>query len=474
MSASRARSQHGFTLIEVMVTMLILLVGLAGAVTLIDGANAITVSTKQREAATNLQRELIEGARAVPYDQLTPNGLQASLQARPGLGDTTAGGAWTIERRGTTFTVSTTVCSVDDPRDGSGDQSSGTFCAGQATGSADSAPDDFKRVVVDVTWESRGTTSSSRQATIVTNPSSNLGPDVLTLTRSPDDEIIVDDISSIAFTATTSMPAEAVRFLVDGVVTGVDTPAANDHDAAFSWNIGADSGVVDGTYVISATALNSAGLTGPSRSLTVRLNRHPPAPVTGLIGGWNATRGGVELEWNLNEESDIAGYRIYRRTGSDSWTLLEQTGPDVAEWFDDLSVPFAASYEYRVVALDQPSESQYREGAPSASLVVAPSLTAPNPPGTVTAQQVAGKYQLDWTAPAAPAIPYAGDGILFFRIYRGSSSVDDRFDRTGLGTELSFLDTTVNGETRQYWVTSVDENYSESMPVGPVTLPVAP
>lgn len=468
-------TQSGFTLIEVMVTMLILLVGLAGAVTLIDGANAITLSTKQREAATNLQRELIEGARAVPYDQLTPNGLQAALQARPGLGDTTAGGGWTIERRGTTFTVSTTVCSVDDPRDGSGDQGSGTFCPGQVAGASDSAPDDFKRVVVDVAWESRGVPSSSRQATIVTNPSSNLGPDVLSLVRSPDDPVVVDDISSIAFTATTSMPAEAVRFLVDGVITGVDTPGANDHDAAFSWDIGAGSGVVDGTYVISATALNSAGLTGPSRSLTVRLNRYPPAQVTGLIGGWNATRGGVELEWNLNEESDIAGYRVYQRTGPDSWTLVSQTGPEVAEYFHDLSAPFEASYEYRVVAVDKPSEDgQEREGTPSAPLVIAPSLTAPNPPGTVTAQQVSGSYQLDWTAPAAPAVPYAGDEILFFRIYRDTSSVDDRFDRTGLGTELSFLDTTVNGETRQYWVTSVDENYSESVPVGPVTLPVAP
>ena len=39
---SRVRDERGFTLIEVMVTMLILVVGIAGAIAMIDGANART------------------------------------------------------------------------------------------------------------------------------------------------------------------------------------------------------------------------------------------------------------------------------------------------------------------------------------------------------------------------------------------------------------------------------------------------
>ena len=109
MARARTASENGFTLVEVMVTMMILLVGMAGAVTLINGANATTVKTKQREAATNLQRELVENARGVPYEQLTTNGLRAALQAIPALGDTSSGGAWTIDRRDTTFTVTTSV-----------------------------------------------------------------------------------------------------------------------------------------------------------------------------------------------------------------------------------------------------------------------------------------------------------------------------------------------------------------------------
>ncbi len=466
MARARNGSQEGFTLVEVMVTMLVLLVGIAGAVTLIDGANAVTVKTKQREAATNLQRELIEGARAVQYEQLTSNGLRSALQGRPGLADSAPGGSWTIERRGTVFTVTTGVCTVDDPRDGTGDHGSGTFCGDQTAGSDDNAPDDFKRVTVDLAWTYRGVASSSRQATIVTNPSSNLGPEVVSLERDPDDEMIVTDIASIEFTATTATPAEAVRFLVDGAVAETAEPTG--FTAEFDWAIGAD--VLDGTYVITATALNHGGLTGPSRSLTVRLNRHAPAAVTGLVGGWNATRDGVDLEWNQNEESDIVGYRVYRRTGAGAWTKVCDTAPAVTDCHDaSHTEPWASSYEYYAVALDEISDSgTKREGAPSDSLFAAPTDNAPNPPATLTGSLVGGGYQLDWTEPP-PAAPYTGDDILFFRIYRDGIAVTNRFDRTGLGTDLTFTDTASG--THEYWVASVDTNYSESELVGPVTLP---
>jgi prepilin-type N-terminal cleavage/methylation domain-containing protein len=470
MARARNGSQDGFTLVEVMVTMLVLLVGIAGAVTLIDGANAVTVKTKQREAATNLQRELIEGARAVAYEQLTSNGLRTALQARAGLADSSAGGAWTIERRGTVYTVATAVCTVDDPRDETGDHGAGTFCAGQTAGAGDNAPDDFKRVTVDLTWEHRGVPGSSRQATIVTNPSSNLGPEVVSLERDPDDEMIVTDVASIEFTATTATPAEAVRFLVDGAVAETVEPSGL--SAEFDWTI--DSGgvyVLDGTYVITATALNHGGLTGPSRSLTVRLNRHAPAAVTGLAGGWNATRDGVDLEWNQNEESDIVGYRVYRRAGAGAWTKVCDTAPQVTECHDaGHSEPWASSYEYYAVALDEISDSgTKREGEHSESLFAAPTDDAPNPPATLVGSVGEGGYQLEWTAPPPPATPYAGDEILFFRIYRDGVAVADRFDRTGLGSDLTFTDTAPG--SHQYWVASVDENYSESILVGPVTSP---
>jgi len=474
MARANLRSQHGFTLIEVMVTMTILLVGLAGAVTLINGANAITVKTKQREAATNVQRELIEAVRSVPYVQLTPNGVASALEARPGLEDSTPDdAAWTVQRRQTTYTVELTVCSVDDAQDGFGDHSSGIYCGSQTAGTADTAPDDFKRVIVDLEWTRAGVVSTSRQATIVTNPSNEAGPQIVTLTRAPSSEEITTSVASVVFTATTATPAAAVRYTVDGSVASTPTPAGT--TSSFTWTI--DSGgtyVVDGTYVIAATALDASGLTGATRSLSVKLNRQAPFAPTGLEGGWNATRGGVDLDWRQNNESDIVGYRVYRRTGSSGVAeVVCSTGPKVTECHDaSHATPLAASYEYFVVALDEVSHSgPEREGAASAILPVTPTENRPNPPATLTATVVDGVHQLDWSSPAAVDPAYAGDEIRFFRIYRGGTAVADRFDNTGLGTDRSFTDTDVTGTTLQYWVTSVDSNYSESEPVGPVALP---
>src|SRR4029453_4851215 len=94
---TRLHGERGFTLIEVMVTMLILVVGIAGALALIDGANARTVMTKQREAGNALSREVIEAARSVPERQPNPGSAVTSVQAMPGLADTTPSTtAWTV------------------------------------------------------------------------------------------------------------------------------------------------------------------------------------------------------------------------------------------------------------------------------------------------------------------------------------------------------------------------------------------
>jgi prepilin-type N-terminal cleavage/methylation domain-containing protein len=478
MSRTPLHAQNGFTLVEVMVTIMILMVGMAGAVTMINGANATTVKTKQREAATNLQRELIENARGVPYEQLTTNGLRAALQAVPTLADSASGdGAWTVERRNTTFTVTTSVCVVDDVGDGYGDHSSGVFCSGQPTGAEDDVADDFKRIVVDVAWSRPGPASSSRQATMVANPSDGLGPPVIDLVRDPDDATIVTDVASIRFTSTTTSEAAAVRFLVDGTITGTDTPDGA-HETEFDWAI--DSGgtyVVDGTYVIAATALDFHGLVGPSRALTVRLNRHPPEQPAGLVGGWNAYREAVDLDWSQNAESDIRAYRVYRSDDGGPWHKVCETSSTTTECHDAThdGPPFAAQYQYRVVALDEVADSEIRrESVPSEPpLTIVPTENRPNPPASLTGTLVGGNAELRWTDPAPPNPLYPGHDPLFFRIYRDGIAVGKRYDYTGLGTEREYVDTDTGGQTRQYWVTTVDQNYSESDPalLGSVTLP---
>src|SRR5919206_4801002 len=102
-SSRRCLDERGFTLIEIMVAALVLVIGTLATVSLINGANATTTSTKAREQGVNLQREIIEAARSVPYSQLTPTSIVSRIQATTGLEDSNASSpGWTVRRRGVT------------------------------------------------------------------------------------------------------------------------------------------------------------------------------------------------------------------------------------------------------------------------------------------------------------------------------------------------------------------------------------
>src|SRR5215217_7082116 len=234
LALSRVRDEPGFTLIEVMVTMLILVVGIAGAIAMIDGANARTLANKEREGGNELTREVIEAARSVPYRQLVSNTAVAQLQAIPGLADTVPGGAWTVERRNQTYTISLSVCSVDDDQDGLG-TSGGGFCTAQ-TSTADANPDDYKRITVDVSWKRGGVTRDIRQTGIVNNEASSAGPSVEFTDQTPgglSTTQIVLDTPSIDFTVQAEDGTAVIRFAVDGVL--LDSSSSS--PTTFKWHI---------------------------------------------------------------------------------------------------------------------------------------------------------------------------------------------------------------------------------------------
>lgn len=130
-----ARAQDGFTLIEVMVASLLLLVGVLGVLTMLNTANLATTTSKAREQGVSLQREVVEVARSVPYDQLVPTGVVGRVQASPDLGDDQPGvPGWQVRRRNVTYTIAVGACSIDDPSDGTGIVDDAMFCPpGQVT-----------------------------------------------------------------------------------------------------------------------------------------------------------------------------------------------------------------------------------------------------------------------------------------------------------------------------------------------------
>ena len=473
----RVREERGFTLIEVMVTMLILVVGISGAVALIDGANARTLATKDREAGNALTREVIEAARSIPYRQLGGTSLKTELQAIPGLEDSTPSTvAWTIERRKQTYTLDVSVCSVDDDQDGFGNTAGGGFCVATA-GTADRNPDDYKRLSLTVTWTRRGVTKNVKQTGVINNEASSAGPDV-EFTSQPSNPVTVA-VPNLKFGVKAEDDAVVMRFAVDGVELESVT---NSTSHLFTWDI--DQGgrhVPDGTYVVSVTAFDASDTPGPTRSLTIRLNRDVPLAPQDVFGGWNPRIGFtdvndiVEVQWARNDEPDIKGYRVYYGPVSATATVVPgcdfTTDPGVTEC-RDLNPPSGATIEYFVRALDEdPSDGSLRAGAPSAVLTATRASTQPNQPPLLTATVDAEDVLLDWDPAPAHTPPYTGSDVIFYRVYRDGKALTDRIARTSQDVLTSFRDVDGALGTHTYYVTSVDENFSESAPLGPVSAP---
>lgn len=123
--------EDGFTLVEVLVAAVVLVVGMLGVFTLVDAANGTTTRSMAREGATTLARDLVERSRQVAFDSHGSAafgiGVRTSL---PDAGSTVAIDASTFQvtRRGNRrYTATITSCKIDDPADGIGPHDA-TFC----------------------------------------------------------------------------------------------------------------------------------------------------------------------------------------------------------------------------------------------------------------------------------------------------------------------------------------------------------
>lgn len=472
-----ATGDDGFSLIEVMVTVSVLLVGVLGTVSLIDGANATTQDNRARQAATALSREMVEAVRSIPYQQLTATGVPTALQTRAALADSSPAAGYTIVRRGTTYTVTVDACSLDDAKDGLGSRDAGvTFCAdsaGPADPSKDRNTDDYRRVAITVMWTRSNTrTEKNRQTTLVTNPVGGLGPNVKNLTGPT--SISTDTVTTAQYTVETSTTPASFEWSVNGDAKGTLAPTSTNF--TFDWPVG---NYLDGTYLLHAEASDSQGRAGSARVLTVTLNRKPPLGVAGFAGGRNGNGSHVDLEWRANGEGDVVGYRAYRTDSGGAH--VERVCPPAAssDLFlnatscVDQNAPASGTLYYRVYAIDTPPAGGTREGDATSVISTVEGNTRPTTPTGLTACSggVVGCNGPDGaTAPAATTVlswtaatdPDGGDSVSFYRIYRDGTTYDKRLDRLYSGGPLVYVDANPGGTAHDYRVSAVDTRFGES------------
>jgi type II secretory pathway pseudopilin PulG len=113
------RGERGFTLLEVIAAALVLMIGILATAALLDSSSRANATVRQRDAATGIARELIESARSIPYERVSEPGVNAALQAIPGLEDS-PGSGYQLVRNGVSYAIEIDVCVMDDPKDGGG------------------------------------------------------------------------------------------------------------------------------------------------------------------------------------------------------------------------------------------------------------------------------------------------------------------------------------------------------------------
>jgi prepilin-type N-terminal cleavage/methylation domain-containing protein len=470
--------EAGFTLIEVLIAAVVLVIGLTTLYGLLETSVKAGETTRAREGATNLARQVLEDAHSLPYAQISPSSITSELQALPGLANTSGGSSWQIVQRGITYTLTTSECAIDDPKDGYGPHvnafGENNFCAeSSTTGTADSTPEDFKRITVEVSWTVRGHTRTLQQVQTLSAagespglPASGLRLEEPVVTE-PTKPVVSSEPAGekLVFTVQAPKGTAAIRWSLEGSVQTPDPVYVSGTTWTFSWPIPYPA-VSDGTYTVTAQAINTTGVTGPPVSIPVTLIRGVPAAVSGIKGGFNTIRVKnkakevVELQWTANKERNVIGYRVF----SPSSTLVCPEGVStlsVALTCVDYSPPAqsATNLTYSVVALYRGAEGVLLQG-PAGTLAVRGGAAPEPPTGLTLTPNANGSLTLRWTASSSPE-------ITFYRIYRGSTNYESRYAITA-GNTTEFTDDEASSE-HTYWVTAVNASLTESSFLGPMT-----
>lgn len=486
-------SEEGFTLVEVAVAALVLVVGVLAVVTLAQVAIRMGNVTKARDGANALAREALEDARSVPYPDLSAATLTSTLQNQGGLVDDSAAAGWQVKRNNVVYTLAPSVCTYDDGRDGGGVHD-GTYCSDSTpAGTADVNPDDYRRVQLDLSWTLGGRSYAIRQTALINNPGSAFAPSVKTLsltTPSPpgptsaSPAYVCTNSATAGFSATTNYKPTSMVWSVEGVPD--EDPSHQTGSASttpgWTWStpFSGSGALVDGPYVVTAQAVNDGGTSGTQRAMTVVLNRSAPPAPAGFVAGHNDALNLDEFEWTLDRERDITGYRVYKSVNG---TLVTPPVADVdartssATASEDNGVN--VSYVVRAYAVGRSpcsASAPYEESASSTPVSMVANVAPPSPPSALQATTDGTTVSLTWSTPVPPPLlGVAGepsDTLRYYRVYRDGRLLANRIGHTGgAGAgDLSFVDSEPGPGTHTYYVTAVDSHLAEgpAASVGPL------
>ena len=214
---------------------------------------------------------------------------------------------------------------------------------------------------------------------------------------------------------------------------------------------------------------NNWGTATDHGDISIVSDTNPPAAPTGLVA--TPGTGEVDLDWNDNGESDLAGYDVYRSTTSGSGYARINTALVTTSNYTDNQVNNGTTYYYVVQAVDNSSNASSNSNQVSATPTG--DTTPPAAPTGLAATPGSGQISLDWAD--------SGEGDLDgYDVYRSTTSGSGYAKvNASLLTASNYVDSAVtNGTTYYYVVQAIDtsnnassnSNEASAAPSGP-TLP---
>jgi hypothetical protein len=139
-------------------------------------------------------------------------------------------------------------------------------------------------------------------------------------------------------------PADSVvKVYFNGTLDGTATNANG------NWSYSATT-KAEGTYTVTATATEGGNTSGNSNLITVTIDLTPPVPPANVkVRPYNNT---IDVLWDASTSSDLAGYQVWRKTGTGSFTNLSPTQLILGTQYRDSTATNGTAYTYYVTAVD--------------------------------------------------------------------------------------------------------------------------
>ncbi|MFM8393332.1 MAG: fibronectin type III domain-containing protein, partial [Acidobacteriota bacterium] len=224
-------------------------------------------------------------------------------------------------------------------------------------------------------------------------------------------------------------------------------------------DVGLDEGE---TYSYRLAAYNSSGESTPFAEASVTMPVLPGTPINLAVAKKSATS--LELTWNQSVQGgDETGFKIFRKVGSGSFSLLTTTNANVFT-FIDTGLTQNTTYSYYTIAFNQGGDSD-----PDSTVSQTTPIVPPAPTNTTVTAVSYKEINVIWTYPSSDPVTGLTPvqfGLTGFILQRSTSPTGPFTTVTSslVAADRSYTEDNLISKRRYYYRVIAKTAYDQSVP----------